>query len=185
MVFGDGERHGGSVGREPRSVAGKPERASSPTIRPSTDADPTIPRRVHLGHRHGRPPDRGGNWNNDWWAFQHTAGSGVAEPSGDACDSWNRWADDADVVQAVGLDNYRFSLEWSRIEPEDGEWSIAALDHYARLCDGLRARGWTRGHLPPLHLTEVAGRRGGWSQPRRWTASPPLRACRHPPEVRP
>ena len=33
----------------------------------------------------------GGNTNNDWWAFEHTPGSGCAEPSGDACDSWDRW----------------------------------------------------------------------------------------------
>jgi beta-glucosidase len=38
----------------------------------------------------------------------------------------------------MGLDHYRFSLEWSRIEPAPGEWSIAALDHYRRLCDYLR-----------------------------------------------
>lgn len=105
----------------------------------------------------------GGNWNNDWWAFEHTPGSGVVEPSGDACDSWHRWADDADIVQALGLDNYRFSLEWSRIEPEDGEWSIAALDHYARLCDGLRDRG-----IDPVvtfhHFTNPRwlSDRGGW-----------------------
>ena len=40
----------------------------------------------------------GGNTNNDWWAFEHTPGSGCAEPSGDACDSWNRWAEDADLA---------------------------------------------------------------------------------------
>lgn len=105
----------------------------------------------------------GGNWNNDWWAFEHTSGSGVAEPSGDACDSWNRWAEDADIVAGLGLDNYRFSLEWSRIEPEDGEWSTAALDHYARQCDGLRDRG-----IDPVvtfhHFTTPRwlSARGGW-----------------------
>mgnify|MGYP000872481814 CR=1 FL=1 len=83
----------------------------------------------------------GGNWNNDWWAFEHTDGSGTSEPSGDACDSWHRWETDADIVASLGLDSYRFSIEWSRIEPEPGLWSIAALDHYARQCDGLRARG--------------------------------------------
>ena len=43
----------------------------------------------------------GGNWNNDWWAFEHTPGSGVVEPSGDACDSWHRWADDV-----IGIDRF-------------------------------------------------------------------------------
>ncbi len=83
----------------------------------------------------------GGNTNNDWWAFEHAVDSGCSEPSGDACDSWDRWAEDADLVAALGLDNYRFSVEWSRIEPEDGEFSRAALAHYRRQCLGLRERG--------------------------------------------
>ena len=83
----------------------------------------------------------GGNTNNDWWAFEHTPGSGCAEPSGDCCDSWLRWEEDADLVAALGLDNYRFSVEWSRIEPAEGQFSRAALAHYRRQCEGLRARG--------------------------------------------
>jgi beta-glucosidase len=83
----------------------------------------------------------GGNTNNDWWRWEHTPGSGVAEPSGDACDSWHRWAEDVDLVAGMGLDHYRFSIEWSRIEPAPGEWSVAALDHYRRECDYLRDRG--------------------------------------------
>jgi beta-glucosidase len=83
----------------------------------------------------------GGNWNNDWWRFEHTEGSGVVEPSGDACDSWNRWDLDVATVQELGLGSYRFSLEWSRIQPERDLWSTAALDRYAALCDALRERG--------------------------------------------
>jgi beta-glucosidase len=83
----------------------------------------------------------GGNVNNDWWAFEHAAESVCPEPSGDACDSWGRWEEDADLVAGFGLDNYRFSVEWSRIEPADGEISQAALAHYRRQCLGLRERG--------------------------------------------
>jgi beta-glucosidase len=83
----------------------------------------------------------GGNVNNDWWAFEHTPGSGCAEPSGDCCDSWNRWQEDADLVAGLGFDNYRFSVEWSRIEPAEGEISRAALEHYRRQCLGLREQG--------------------------------------------
>jgi beta-glucosidase len=83
----------------------------------------------------------GGNTNNDWWAFEHTPGSGCTEPSGDCCDSWLRWEEDADLVAGLGLDNYRFSVEWSRIEPAEGEFSRAALAHYRTQCEGLRARG--------------------------------------------
>ena len=105
----------------------------------------------------------GGNTNNDWWAFEHTPGSGCAEPSGDACDSWDRWEEDADLVAGLGFDNHRFSVEWSRIEPAEGEFSRAALAHYHRQCVGLRERGIdpvvTFHHFTtPIWLTA----QGGW-----------------------
>jgi len=83
----------------------------------------------------------GGNVNNDWWDWEHKQGSGCAEPSGDACDSWNRWPEDIDLVASLGLGAYRFSLEWSRIEPAEGEFSLAALDHYRRMCAACAERG--------------------------------------------
>ena len=108
----------------------------------------------------------GGNWNNDWWAWEHAPGTTCAEPSGDACDSWNRAGDDVDLVAGMGLDSYRFSVEWSRVEPEEGEWSHAGVDHYRRLCRALRDRG-----IEPTvtfhHFTTprwvVA--KGGWEDP--------------------
>jgi beta-glucosidase len=107
----------------------------------------------------------GGNTNNDWWAFEHTPGSGCAESSADACDSWERWEEDADIVASLGLDTYRFSVEWSRIEPAEGEISRAALSHYRRQCIALRDRGVdpvvTFHHFTtPRWLTE----RGGWER---------------------
>ncbi len=83
----------------------------------------------------------GGNVNSDWWAFEHAAGTPCVEPSGDACDSWHRWPEDLDLVSSFGLGAYRFSVEWCRVEPEPGEWSPAALDHYRRLAAGCRDRG--------------------------------------------
>jgi len=83
----------------------------------------------------------GGNWNNDWWAWEHTPMSPCAEPSGDACDSWNRWLHDVELVASLGLGAYRFSIEWSRIEPEPGEWSTAAIAHYRAICEALLVRG--------------------------------------------
>lgn len=76
----------------------------------------------------------GGNWNNDWWKWEHTPGSPCTEPSGDACDHFHRYPDDIRLAAALGFGAYRFSIEWSRIEPEPGEYSIAALDHYRRMC---------------------------------------------------
>jgi beta-glucosidase len=108
----------------------------------------------------------GGNTNNDWWEWEHSAGSPCQEPSGDACDSWNRWPEDVALCKQMGLGSYRFSLEWSRIEPAEGEWSTAAIDHYRRQCEALLAAGIepivTFHHFTtPLWLSE----RGGWLQP--------------------
>ena len=75
----------------------------------------------------------GGNWNNDWWMWEHDPGSPAVEPSGDACDHFWRYPADIAQLADLGFGAYRFSLEWSRIEPEEGEFSIAALDHYRRM----------------------------------------------------
>jgi len=83
----------------------------------------------------------GGNTNNDWGEFEHAPGSRCADSSGDACDSYHRWREDVDLVKGLGLGAYRFSLEWSRIEPSEGEFSVAALDHYRRMCAGCHERG--------------------------------------------
>jgi len=107
--------------------------------------DPTFTRRFPDGFTWGTATAahqiEGGNANNDWWEFEHSPGTICAESSGDACDSWDRWPLDTALVQSLGLDNYRFSVEWSRIEPADGEISRAALDHYRRICGDLRDRG--------------------------------------------
>jgi beta-glucosidase len=83
----------------------------------------------------------GGNVNNHYWAWEHAPHSPFTDRSGDACDSYHRWREDLDLVAAAGLNTYRFSLEWSRIEPEEGELSRAARDHYRRMVDGCRERG--------------------------------------------
>ena len=83
----------------------------------------------------------GGNTNNDWWRLEHSGTPAITEVSGDACDSYHRWPEDLDLVASIGLNTYRFSLEWSRIEPARGEFSRAALDHYRRVIDGCRDRG--------------------------------------------
>ena len=83
----------------------------------------------------------GGNVNNDWWALEHDPTSGCADVSGDACDSFNRYPEDIALVADLGLGAYRFSLEWSRIEPEEGEFSTVALDHYRRMAATCHEHG--------------------------------------------
>jgi beta-glucosidase len=76
----------------------------------------------------------GNNVNNDWWDFELKPGTPCREPSGDCCDQYHRYREDIELVARLGLHSYRFSLEWSRIEPAPGEYSRAELDHYRRVC---------------------------------------------------
>jgi beta-glucosidase len=85
----------------------------------------------------------GGNWTNDWWAWEHDPASPCVEPSGDACDQWHRYPEDIAMLAGLGFGAYRFSVEWSRIEPEEGEWSAASLEHYRRVCATCLEHGVT------------------------------------------
>lgn len=105
----------------------------------------------------------GGNVTNHYWEWEHAPDTPFAEPSGDAVDHYHRWREDLDLMAGAGLTAYRFSLEWSRIEPEEGEFSRAALDHYRRMLDGCRDRGLA----PLLTLNHFTTPRwfhadGGW-----------------------
>ena len=108
----------------------------------------------------------GNNWNNDWWAWEHAPDSPCTEPSGDACDHYHRFPEDLRMLRDLGFNAYRFSLEWSRIEPEDGEFSRVALDHYRRMCGTCHELG-----LEPIvtfhHFTTPrwVAARGGWTEP--------------------
>ncbi|GAB3267494.1 glycoside hydrolase family 1 protein [Arthrobacter pigmenti] len=77
----------------------------------------------------------GNNINSNWWEMEHAPNTHVAEPSGDAADSYHRYREDIGLLASLGMNCYRFSIEWSRIEPERGVFSRAALDHYRRMID--------------------------------------------------
>ncbi len=64
----------------------------------------------------------GNNLNNDWWELEKVA-EGYIDASGDALDSYHRFAEDMRLLADSGLTTYRFSLEWSRIEPRPGKFS--------------------------------------------------------------
>lgn len=80
----------------------------------------------------------GNNVNSDYWVLENLPGTNFKEASGDACDSWNRWQEDVALIRGLGVNAYRFSVEWSRIEPEEGMFSAAALAYYRRICEVLR-----------------------------------------------
>ncbi len=81
----------------------------------------------------------GGNTSADWCAWEHSGGA--AEKAGAAADSWNRFREDVDLTADLGLNTYRISLEWSRIEPERGVFDGEAIDHYAEWLAYAKQRG--------------------------------------------
>jgi beta-glucosidase len=93
----------------------------------------TFPEGFLFGTAQSAHQVEGGNVNSDWWAWEHAEGSPCVEPSGDACDFYHRYRDDLALMAELGLNALRFGIEWARIEPEEGEFSTAALDHYRRV----------------------------------------------------
>ena len=106
----------------------------------------------------------GHNANNDWWAWEQ-AGR-VKEPSGIACDHYRRFRDDFDLAKTLGHNAHRFSVEWSRIEPREGEFDEQAIAHYQEVVAALRERS-----LEPIvtlhHYTNPLwlAAKGGWANP--------------------
>jgi beta-glucosidase len=82
----------------------------------------------------------GGNTNADWYRYERAPGTRAVEPCGDACDSWHRYEEDLDLVQDLGLNAFRFSIEWSRVEPRHGTFSTEAIDHYRNVIEACLTR---------------------------------------------
>ncbi len=84
-----------------------------------------------------------GKGDSIWDQFCRQAGTIADGSSGDvACDHYHRCQDDLDLVAWLGVDAYRFSVSWPRVQPAGrGAWNPQGLDFYERLVDGLLARG--------------------------------------------
>lgn len=72
----------------------------------------------------------GNNIHSDLWAMEHMKHTSFIEPSLDAVDHYNRYEKDIKLMADAGLNAYRFSIEWARIEPEEGHFDSKAVDHY-------------------------------------------------------
>jgi beta-glucosidase len=102
----------------------------------------------------------GGIENCDW---AQGARDGKVPACGAACDHYNRFASDFDLAKDLGHNAHRFSIEWARIEPREGEFDEKELDHYVQVAQALRDRGIepfvTLWHFTlPIWFVE----RGGW-----------------------
>ena len=85
--------------------------------------------------------------NCNWAAFEKTTDEeghpriAHGERCGRAADFWNRYGEDIRLMKALHLNAFRFSVEWSNVEPEEGVFVDSVLDHYVRLVHDLRASG--------------------------------------------
>ncbi|MFT8329835.1 MAG: family 1 glycosylhydrolase [Bifidobacterium psychraerophilum] len=106
----------------------------------------------------------GGNIHSDWWQLEHAEDSSMREQSGMACDSYHRWPEDMDLLAASGLNAYRFGIEWSRIEPEEGKFDESAIRHYADMVSTAHRLG-IRPFVTLHHFTspEWFSDKGGWA----------------------
>lgn len=108
----------------------------------------------------------GDNFYNDWWEFERQGKVKNGQVSGKACDSWNRYEEDFDLIEKLNNNAYRFSIEWSRIEPEEGRFDESALERYRSMLLSLRRR-----NIEPFvtlhHFTNPLwiAKRGGWLNP--------------------
>jgi beta-glucosidase len=73
------------------------------------------------------------------WTDWEAAGRTRGEPCGDAVGAWRLYEDDALLARAAGANAFRFSISWSRVEPQRGVFDDAALERYRRFVDHLAA----------------------------------------------
>lgn len=110
----------------------------------------------------------GGNHGSDWSAWESDPKHShlLSDPVGLACDHYARFEDDIALIAKLGLGAYRFSVEWSRIEPQDGQFDRSEIAHYRAVVEACIRQGVapivTLQHFTlPLWVAEM----GGWCAP--------------------
>lgn len=83
----------------------------------------------------------GDNFNSQNWHFEQEHPENYEEPSGKACNSWELYKEDIRLLKQLGHKAYRFSIEWCRIEPEEGRYDEKALARYQEMLDLLAENG--------------------------------------------
>lgn len=105
----------------------------------------------------------GNNIYSDYWAQEQMAHSSFVDKSGIACDHYNRYKEDIKLLADAGLNTYRFSIEWARIEPEEGNFKQEEINHYIDMIDYCKEN-----NIEPIitlhHFTSPAWliKKGGW-----------------------
>lgn len=105
----------------------------------------------------------GNNIHSDFWVMEHVKHSDFVEPSGDACDHYKRYTEDIGLLAKAGGNAYRFSIEWARIEPQEGLFCIKEIEHYRKVLQCCKDNGITP--IVTLHHFSTPAwiiSKGGW-----------------------
>ena len=105
----------------------------------------------------------GNNIHSDYWAMEHMKHTSFNEPSMDAVDHYDRYEEDIHLMAEAGLNTYRFSIEWARIEPEEGKFDQSEIEHYRDVLKCCRDNG-IEPVVTMMHFTSPVWviRNGGW-----------------------
>lgn len=123
----------------------------------------TFPKNFLWGSATSSHQVEGGNKWNDWWVFEQGGKVANKDVSGKACDHYNRFEEDFALAKELGQNAHRFSIEWSRIEKEQGKWDMDEIEHYKKVLLSLKGKGFktmvTLHHFTnPWWLSKI----GGW-----------------------
>lgn len=117
----------------------------------------------------------GNNTKSDFWLMENVEGSMFKEPSGSAVDHYRLYKEDIAQMAKMGLNGYRFSIEWARIEPEEGHFDAVEIEHYRNVL--LTCRQWNITPIVTMHhfsSPQWLIREGGWE-----SAGTPARFARY------
>lgn len=105
----------------------------------------------------------GNNIHSDYWAQEHMVHTDFLEPSGEAVDHYHRYDEDIRLMADAGLNAYRFSIEWARIEPQEGCFDEAQIAHYRDVIHSCKSKG-IEPIVTLLHFTSPKWliSKGGW-----------------------
>lgn len=105
----------------------------------------------------------GNNIHSDYWEMEHLKHTNFNEPSQDAVDHYHRYEEDIQLLAKAGLNAYRFSIEWARIEPEEGQFDKKEIEHYRRMLQCCRNHG-VEPIVTLMHFSSPTWliKKGGW-----------------------
>lgn len=127
-----------------------------------TETNLKFPKDFLLGAACSAHQTEGNNTHSDWWHYEQI---GRLPKSGLACDFYNRYVEDFDLARRIGLNSIRISIEWARIEPEEGRFDHAALGHYLTMLREMKTRGLIRTvTLQHFTLPQWIAKKGGWEK---------------------